>query len=149
MPELYPTWGVPSLVTKQSAQSPVQYGKAPAFDLEAGDFMLDGAGRVPIADGYSAWAAWCLKTIQTERLSALVYSRRYGTELEQARRHVHREVAQSEIARAITEAMLVDPRTKGVQDFAFDWNGDELSISLTVVPTVGTAQRLKGVTLNG
>lgn len=148
MPKLYPTFEVPALVTKQNPSPKVQYGRAPTFDFTAGDFALDGAGRVPIADGYTAWAQWCLKTIQTERFSALVYSRRYGVELDRALRHVPREVVQSEVARAITEALLVDWRTKAVQDFTFTWSGDELAVSFTAVPTVGTAQQL-GVSING
>ncbi len=148
MPNLYPVFDTPSLAGRQPAQPKVGYGKAPAFDFERGDFILDGAGRVSLLDGHRAWVQWCAKAILTERYSALVYSPRYGVEFEQARRQPNRRAAEAAIERAITEALLVDRRTKAVRDFSFAWNGDELSISCTVVPTIGTDERIE-VSLSG
>jgi len=148
MSSLYPVFDTPSLAGQQPTQPKVRYGKSFTFDFEAGDFLLDGAGRVPMLDGHRTWVQWCAKAILIERYSALVYSPRYGVEMERARRHSSREAARAAIERAITEALLVDRRTKAVRDFSFEWNGDELTVSCTVVPTIGTAERLE-VTLSG
>ncbi len=148
MPNLYPAFDTPTLETQRPTNPKVRYGKGPAFDFEQGDFALDGAGRVALLDGHRSWVQWCAKTILTERFSALVYSHRYGAEMERARRQASREAAQAEIEREITEALLVDRRSKAVRDFSFTWNGDELTVSCTVVPIIGTAERLE-VSLSG
>ncbi len=148
MPNLYPAFDVPAIVSRQTTGPKVKYGTSFAFDFSTGDFQVDGAGRVPGLSGYAAWVAWCVKAVLTERYSALIYSKGYGAEIERARRHSNREATELEIERAITEALLTDRRTKAVQEFAFSWAGDQLSISITIIPTIGTAERLE-VSLSG
>lgn len=147
MPDLYPTFEVPEVVEARTEVSP-EYPKAPLFDFEKGDFVLDGAGRVVFADGHRAWVQWCIKTVLTERFAYLVYGPDYGAELTEAKRQPDRSAVESWIEREITEALLIDPRTEMVRDFSFNWQGDEVSVSFTVVPTVGTPERVE-VTIGG
>jgi phage baseplate assembly protein W len=148
MPNLYPTFEVPSLVEQQRIQPAPKYGKSWFFDFEKGDFLLDGAGRVVQTDGHTAWAHYCVKTVLTERFGYLVYGPGYGCELEQARRQPSRQAVEAELERVITEALLADPRTEMVRDFSFEWQGDEVYITITAVPVVGTPERIE-VKLSG
>jgi len=147
MPELFPVWDAPDLVEEEQ-ETVVQYGRSVAFDFEKGDFVLDGAGRVKETDGHTAWAYWCIKTVTTQRFAYLVYEPEHGTELEEAMSQPTRAAREAELARAITEALMADIRTESVRDCVFDHAGDELLVSFTAVPTIGTPVRLE-VSLNG
>jgi hypothetical protein len=149
MPNLYPVFEVPELVEQQQTEPAPKYGKSWLFDFKKGDFVLDGAGRVVEADGHTAWVQWCIKTVLTERFSCLAYSWDYGVEIEEAFKQTERALIEAEIERTITEALLTDSRTEMVKDFVFNWQGDELYVSFTVVPVIGEPVRIEGVKLNG
>ncbi|MGD9663290.1 MAG: DUF2634 domain-containing protein [Porticoccaceae bacterium] len=143
MPSLYPTFDMPEIIEQQQTEPAPQYGKSWLFDFEKGDFVTDGAGRVIEADGYTAWAQWCVKAVLTERFAHVIYSSDYGTELEQAMRQPSRAAAEAELERAITEALLVDPRTERITDFTFEWEGDAVKVGFTAVPVIGTPERVE------
>ena len=147
MPNLYPTFEPPTIVEQEQPQLAPEYPKSYLFDFEKGDFVLDGAGRIVIADGHRAWVQWCVKTVLTERFAYLAYSWNYGAEVEQAIKQPDRALVEMEIERTITEALLVDPRTELVRDFAFRWHADELYVSFTAVPVIGEPARIEGVKL--
>lgn len=149
MPNLYPTFEMPELAEQQQAQPEPEYPKSYLFDFEKGDFVLDGAGRIVIADGHRAWAQWCVKTVLTERFAFLAYSWDYGVEIEEALKNPNRAAIEAEVERTITEALMVDPRTESVRDFSFRWQADELYVSFTVVPVIGEAARIEEVRLRG
>lgn len=119
------------------------YGKGIKFDFAAGDFVLDGAGRLVIVDGHTEWVQWCIKTVLTERFAYLVYGPDYGTELEALPREPSRGAAEARVRRTITEALMVNPRTREVRGFDFRWEGNVLHVSFEVVPTVGRPERLE------
>ena len=145
MPNLYPVFDMPDLVEQQQTEPAPKYGKSWLFDFAKGDFVLDGAGRIMIADGYTAWAQWCVKTILTQRFAHVIYSFDYGTELEEALKQPSRKAVEAEMERAITEALLADPRTEMVKDFVFEWEGDIVKVSFTAVPVIGEPARLEVV----
>lgn len=147
MPNLYPTFDMPEIVEQQTEPAP-KYGKSWLFDFAKGDFVVDGSGRVVEADGHTAWAQWCVKAVLTERFAYVIYSTDYGSEIEQALKQPSRKAVEAELERVITEALLVDPRTEQVNDFAFKWEGDAVKVSFTAVPVVGPPERLE-VVLNG
>lgn len=142
MPNLYPVFDMPGLVEQQTEPAP-KYGNSWFFDFVKGDFVMDGAGRVLQTDGHTAWAQWCVKTVLTERFAYLAYSQNYGTEIEAALRQPSRQAVEAELERAITEALLVDPRTQVVRDFRITWQGDQLQVAFTVVPAVGDPEWLE------
>jgi len=148
MPNLYPVFVVPELVEQQQTEPAPKYGKSWLFDFEKGDFVVDGAGRIVIAEGYTAWVQWCVKTVLTQRFAHVIYSFDYGTELEEALKQPSRKAVEAELERAITEALLADPRTEMVRDFTFEWEGDIVKVSFTAVPVIGEPARLE-VVLNG
>lgn len=147
MPNLYPTFELPTIVEQEQPQLAPEYPKSYLFDFEKGDFVRDAAGRIVIADGHQAWVQWCVKTVLTERFACLAYSWNYGVEVEQARKQPDRALVEMEIERTITEALLADPRTELVTDFSFKWHADELYVSFTAVPVIGDAARIEGVRL--
>lgn len=145
MPGLYPAFEMPELVEQARPKPEPDYPESYLFDFEKGDFVVDGAGRVVIADGHTAWKQWCIKAVLTERFAHLAYSGDYAVETEQALKNPTRAEVEMEIERTITEALLVDPRTEIVRDFSFRWAGDQLWVGLTAVPVIGEAVRIEGV----
>ena len=143
MPNLYPAFEMPEIVEQARPKPEPDYPESYLFDFEKGDFVVDGAGRVVVADGYTAWAQWCVKAVLTERFAYLVYGSGYGCELEQARGQPSRQAVEAELERAITEALLMDPRTEVVRGFRFTWEGDQLRVAFTVVPAVGDPEWLE------
>lgn len=148
MPNLYPTFDMPELVEQQQPEPAPKYGKSWLFDFEKGDFVMDGTGRIVEADGHTAWSQWCVHAVLTERFAYVIYSTDFGTEIEQALKQPSRKAVEAELERVITEALLVDPRTERVTDFAFVWDGDIVTVSFTAVPVIGSPERLE-VTLSG
>ncbi len=143
MSNLYPVFEMPELMEQQQTELAPRYGKSWLFDFKTGDFVIDGAGKVIQTDGHTAWAQWCVKTVLTERFAYLAYSQNYGTEIETALRQPSRQAVEAELERAITEALLVDPRTEMVRDFRFTWEGDQLQVAFAVVPAVGAPEWLE------
>ncbi len=140
---LFPVFPTSSPAAQAAAAAP-KFGTSYLFDFEAGDFVVDGSGRVQTADGQEAWRQWCVKACLTERFEHLVYGPGYGAENGRVRGAVNLEAAKTEAERAITEALLADPRTAPVTDFDFgDSAGDELRVSFTVTPAVGDPTTLE------
>lgn len=147
MPNLYPTFEPPTIVEQEQPQLAPEYPKSYLFDFEKGDFVLDGAGRIVIADGYTAWVQWCVKTVLTERFAYLAYSWNYGVEIDEALKQPTHAAVETEVERTITEALIIDPRTEMVKDFSFRWYADELYVTFTVVPVIGNVARIEEVRL--
>ncbi|HHX87694.1 MAG TPA: DUF2634 domain-containing protein [Firmicutes bacterium] len=148
MPSLYPVFDMPELVEQQQTRPEPEYPDSYLFNFEKGEFVKDGAGRVVIADGYTAWKQWCIKAVLTQRFAFLAYSWDYGVEVSEALRSPTRKAVEMEMERTITEALLVDPRTQQVREFTFRWAGDQLWVSFVAVPVIGDAVHIKGVRID-
>lgn len=142
MAQLFPVFDAPAVTTSINKNQP-KYPRSLRFDFAAGDFILDGTGRLLEVDGYGAWVQWCEKAVCTERLAHIIYSPNFGAEIEKSRKQPNRQTIQSALEREITESLLVDPRTESVRAFTFSWSGDNLHVSFTVYPKVGTSRRLE------
>lgn len=147
MPDLYPVWSTPE-ITEQIQEETAQFGQSFYFDFTAGDFTVDGAGRLVPSDGYTAWAQWCQKALMTQRGAYMVYTNNYGTDLDQVRLYSTRAARESEIQRIFTEALMADPRTDAVRDFIFSHEGDATLVSLSVYPKIGLPVKME-VNVNG
>ena len=141
MTDLFPVFNVPSVTADDieivDAQS--RYPPAPMFDVEIGDFVLDGANQTLYGSGYDAWVLWCTKTILTKRWAHLGYSSNAGIEADEAFKEPDRPAQESAFKRTITEALLADPvgRTLQVRDFIFSWVSESLNITCTIVGVDG------------
>lgn len=143
MQNLFPTFEMPELVEEQQTEPEPEYGTSWLFDFDRGDFVVDGAKRIVQADGHAAWAQWCVMAVLTQRFAYSVYSNDYGAELDEAVQHDDRKAVEADVELAITETLMVDPRTKLVRDFEFRWEGDQLFVSFVAEPVIGDAERLE------
>ncbi len=121
-------------VLAEDVQDQQQYRPAPLFELESGEFVVNGARQPVYGTGYDAWVLWCTKAVMTERWAHAAYSGNSGIEADDAFRQPDRKARESAFERTISEALLADPmgRTQQVRDFTFDWSGDSVSIRCVV-----------------
>lgn len=130
---IYPTFNLPTMTDSSPVQEQQIYKPAPMFDFESGDFVRDGANRIVLADGQEAYMEWCLKQCVTERNTRLAYSEKIGVEIISAAKNNDIIAIESAIERTITEALMVNPATEYVRNFAFSWEGgDSLHVSFVV-----------------
>lgn len=151
MSNLFPTQVVTATSELPETQSrQIRFGKSWRFDFEAGEFVLTPAGRVAETTGLDAYIEWCKKALSTPRYRYLIYSRNYGSEFDNLPgRGLSREVLESEIKRMATEALMIDPRTAGVDNFIFNWQGDDVYFTCDITTTQGDittiSSHVKGV----
>ena len=141
---LFPVFDVPATVATET-DIETEYAPAPMWDIEAGDFVTDGAGKALYGSGYDAWVLWCTKSILTQRWAHYGYSDNEGIEAEEAFQQPDIQASESFFERTITEALLADPmgRTSQVRDFEFRWEADSLWITCVVVGTDGDTASIR------
>lgn len=128
---LFPVDESPKFIP-ESEERDNQYRPTVAWDVEKGDFILDGKGRMETCNGMEGYKVWCCKMALTQRYVCLAYPDEIGTELEEALGEPEEKAVQSALERTITEALMVNPRTEYVRDFSFEWEGDNVSCSFVV-----------------
>ncbi len=133
--QLFPTYDVPS-VSEQGDRYDREYKRSPQWDIDKGDFVLDGTHRMVESDGRTGYQVWCLKMSQTERFQCLSYrgciGDQLGVEMENATFYDDHKTVESMMRRTITEALMVNPRTISVSDFEFEWDGDTINGKCTI-----------------
>lgn len=126
------SWGAEPLSEVQDES--VRFGRSWRFDFDAGEFVMTPTRKIAGAQGTEAWILWCQKAIRTPRYRHLIYSRDYGQEFEELiGRGYSRAVQESEIQRIARETLMVDPRTASVEDFVFEWQGEQCSFTCRVM----------------
>lgn len=128
---LFPVAEVPEFLP-ESAGYDTEYRRSIKWNTAAGDFVRDGANRVAGCNGQEAFAVWCFKTAQTERYRCLAYPDSIGAEMECTAAYDDESTVESMVQRAVTEALLVNPRTEEVWDFSFSRDGDCLHCTFKV-----------------
>lgn len=106
-----------------------------AWDF-AKDKFLYKSGKHKIVTENEALKVWIYKTLQTERWRYLAYDNAYGIELEQfIGARTNNNTSAGEVEQYITEALLVNPYIKSIEDIQYSISGDALSyqISLTTI----------------
>lgn len=129
--ELFPVIEVPKFTPERTTYD-TAYRRSVKWDFESGDFVRDGANRMVECDGREAYAVWCFKTAQTERYRCLAYPNSIGTEMERAMGDDDEKTVESMVERTVSEALMVNPRTEDVFDFAFSWDGDKMHCTFHV-----------------
>nr|BDD45990.1 hypothetical protein 7 [bacterium]BDD46358.1 hypothetical protein 4 [Pelagibacterales bacterium] len=131
MPKLFPTNEENS--TNETQDTQVKFGRSWRFDFNKGDFVLTPTGKVAESEDVDSWLEWCHKAIQTSRYRFMAYSHNYGQEFENLiAKQLTGEGNESEIKRIVTETLMVNPRTKRVDNFTFDWDGDRVYFSCDI-----------------
>ena len=145
---IYPAVELPSFPAPGATAAKRIYKPAPYFDYTTGDFVRDGANKLTMVDGREAYIQWCLKQCVTERYTRLAYSSKIGVEIQSAiKKETDIEAVESIIERTITEALMINPATEYVRDFAFEWNGsDSLGVTFTVKGKEWTEEMMMAVT---
>lgn len=128
---LFPVAESPQFIP-ESEERDNQYRPTVAWDVEKGDFILNGKGKMELCSGIEGYKVWCCKMALTQRYACLAYPEEIGAELEEALDEPEEKAVQSAIERTITEALMVNPRTEYVRDFQFTWTGDSVSCSFIV-----------------
>jgi len=128
---LFPVFDVPQ-VSIQTKTEEKKYKRSLAWDMEKGDFIVDGANRIVESKGREAYQTWCIKAVQTERYTCLAYPGAIGTEMEESMKQPTQEATKSHVERTISEALLVNPKTEYVRDFVFTWEADKVRCNFTV-----------------
>lgn len=109
------------------------FGRSWRFDFAKGEFVLTPTGKVAMTDEKDAWVMWCEKAVRTPRYRHVIYSRDYGSELEDLLGNSYsRAVVESEVRRMVSETLLADARTAGVDQFEFSWEQDACSFSCRI-----------------
>jgi hypothetical protein len=124
---------------------PVAFPRAPMFDFELGDFVVDAAGRLVIADGYTAWQQWCQKALMTQMAAYAIYPRMHGMDISVIFKNRPRPVIESDLTHRIRYALTRTVRTVDVIEFTFDWTQAYIvSLECTPIPAAGAPFRLPG-----
>lgn len=127
---LFPVIETPEIQAVQ--QYDRTYRESYQWDYQTGDFMRDGAKRIPKCDGAEAYKTWCMKAVMTERKTCLAYPDTVGAEINAAFQKPSRKAQESAIERTIRETLMANPRTESVQDFAFTWQSDIVQVAFTI-----------------
>ena len=130
---LYPDWVDEDIEMVDESEEVTQEGYGYLYDYNNNRVITTIGGKTTKTSEHDAYLYWAYKTVATERFSRAAYSSDFGVEIEAIlERDYDRDVAESEIARSITEALEVDDRTKKVSDFVFSWDGDVLHVTFTL-----------------
>lgn len=136
MASIFPDVKVTTLALEVSAQ-PLSYGRELAFDFAVGEFIRED-GKIKILEGIEALKVWIEKAIRTPRYRIPIYTNSYGCELEGLLSlDIPTAVFKSEVIRVITEALMVNPRIKRVDNFTFEPESDRLRIALRITSIFG------------
>ncbi len=128
--QLYPVFELPKAPERKNFDE--IFRPSAYFDFENGDFLRDGAGKIITANGHDAFLQWCIKVVETERLSCDAYSDSIGTEFESLYGKNNARYVKSEIQRTIHDAIMVHPAAESVSDFKFAQSGDSVWVAFTV-----------------
>ncbi|MFM9276471.1 DUF2634 domain-containing protein [Paenibacillus jiagnxiensis] len=137
MPSLFPetdemTWTDVTETELLEGVTPV-FGRSWRFDFEIGEFVVTPTRKVAVADEKEAWVQWCEKAIRTPRYRHVIYSRDYGSELEELiGSSFGHAVLESEIQRIVTETLLADARTEAVDQFTFSWEEEACTFTCRI-----------------
>ncbi|BDR73620.1 phage protein [Clostridium tetani] len=91
---------------------------------------------VGFCDGIEALKQAIYLILNTERYEYLIYSNDYGSELKSLIGK-DRDIAESEYKRRIKEALIQDDRINNIDNFIFNYNGDNVLIEFLVFSIYG------------
>lgn len=91
---------------------------------------------VGFCDGIEALKQAIYLILNTERYEYLIYSDDYGSELKSLIGK-DRDIAESEYKRRIKEALIQDDRINNIDNFIFNYNGDNVLIEFIVFSIYG------------
>jgi hypothetical protein len=128
----------PELVQEASSEEEVRSLRTYAFDINAGEFILQSNGKPVIIDGVEALEQNGQKALSTERYVFPIYTSDYGHELKQLiRSDGTRAWKQSEAERLVKEAIEYLYGVDRCENFEFEWVGAGLKINYVMITDEG------------
>ncbi|MCD3211829.1 DUF2634 domain-containing protein [Clostridium botulinum C/D] len=91
---------------------------------------------IGFCDGIESLKQAIYLILNTERYEHLIYSDNYGSELKDLI-NKDRDIAESEYKRRVKEALLQDDRINNVDNFIFNYDGDNVLIEFIVFSVYG------------
>ncbi|GKV54232.1 hypothetical protein NCCP2222_01790 [Sporosarcina sp. NCCP-2222] len=136
--QLYPSFDAPDLMADEEVET-LQDVYAYKFDYDQERLVVTGTGKAVKGGPIDAYRFWAVKCCLTERYKYVSYTDDFGVEFERIMAADYpRPIAESEIKRTITEALMVDERTVSVGGFSFEWEGDSCWIHFDLESVYGT-----------
>lgn len=129
---LFPVVEIPDFEEEEDEYDS-SYKRSVVWDPATGDFVQTKSHNLAESSGEEAFRTWCEKIVSTERFSSLAYDDDIGVEMEAALQEEDEGSVELAIERTIEEALMVNPRTEAVEDFAFEWGANSLYVSFTVI----------------
>jgi phage baseplate assembly protein W len=98
-------------------------------------------GSPAVVTGKDAVKVWAWKALHTPRFRHEMYSRSYGSELENLIGQPYtEELKRSEAARYIREALSINPYISSVDNISVEFADGQLSISCTITTIYGESE---------
>lgn len=120
----------------EEGEGVVGFKASPFFDIDTGDFVLDGSGNIITSNELEAYIQWCTAVIATDRGKHDAYTNDIGIDYDEIFSAIDKEEAEMILESEISEALECDPygRTEFVQKVECEWVGpDEINISVEIV----------------
>jgi len=143
---IFPDITVATLALGVNTQ-PLSYGRELAFDFAVGEFIREN-GKIKVLEGVEALKMWVEKAIRTPRYRVPIYSNSYGDEIEDLLSlDIPTAVFKSEVIRVTTEALMINPCIKRVDNFVLERGSDRLRINCRITSSFGDSfeQEIEGV----
>ena len=99
---------------------------------------------VGFCDGKEALEQTIYFILSTERYKYLIYSKSYGSELENIP-NIDKDILESEIKRRINEALIQDDRIENTDKYIFNYGKDSVLVKFTVFSIYGDIEIEKEV----
>ncbi len=121
-----------------------------AYDYAKNELLLDENGCTYLVEGNAALRIWIFKALTTARFRHVAYSPAFGEEYEdQLIGHsMNREIVKSEMKRYITEALMVNPYIKKLENFNFETSSWGMKVTFDCTSIYGKETvpiRMEGV----
>ena len=122
MANLFPNGSLENITLKEEQK--VEFKGTYAFDFEIGEFIRNADGSIKILDEFNAWIQWCEKAMITTRYKYGAYSNKYGRDIIGS--DIDKKAIELELKRITTEALMVHPMSKTVENFEFSWKDESV-----------------------
>ena len=130
----YPFTGTDNTV---STETELPLAKEYAWNFDVDRFIYDNTGAHVIVEGAEAIKVWIYKALKTKRRSYLAYSWQYGFEIEPFIGKLPTDARLSELKRAITECLMVNPYIKSIDNIDISRSGTHITINITLTTVYG------------
>lgn len=107
-------------------------------------YRIKNGKVVGFCDGKEALEQTIYFILSTERYKYLIYSKSYGSELENIP-NIDKDILESEIKRRINEALIQDDRIENTDNYIFNYSKDSALVKFTVFTIYGDIEIEKRV----